>query len=146
MAKKKSERMGTLKKLALWRERDAATAVGDQQGRLQLEQQQLRDLQSYYQDYLSTIDQQKDLDPIALINYRNFCHQLSQTINQGHRKIKSLESKLEQLKNEWLLRRNKRQVLEELILRCEKEESQWLEGELQKEIDDMWQAQNSRNA
>ena len=144
MTQKKSQRMETLRKLAQWRERDAAAAMREQQSRLQVEEQQLQELRDYYHGYLNTIDQQKTLGRVELINYRNFCYQLAQTIGRGNQKIATLQQGLEVRKKEWLLRHNKCQVLEELIIRCAKEESQWLDGELQKEIDDLWQTQNGQ--
>jgi flagellar export protein FliJ len=141
MAIKKSKRMQTLKKLAEWREREAAAAVSQQQIHLTAEQQQLKNLQSYYQDYLVTIDQQKQLARSELLNYRNFCQQLAHTIGSGKQKVSSMQRELDNRKNNWFLCRNKRQVLEELILRCTQEENHVLQKELEKEIDDIWLAQ-----
>ena len=145
MALKKSQRIDTLRKIAEWQERDAGTIVSECQRRLQMEQQQLTDLQGYYRGYLNTIEQQKNLARTELINYRNFCQQLARTIEQGQQKVATLTQLLETRKNEWLVKRNKRRVLEELIQRCRDEESQWLEGELQKELDDIWQSSQSRD-
>ncbi len=137
MSKKKSERMETLKKLAEWREQEAAQALSQHQLKVQSEQLQLDDLKRYYNDYLSTIDEQKSLERQELINYRSFCQQLAQTIKQGEKRVDLLSQEQDRFKQSWILLRNKRRVLEELISRCIKEESQWLDGELEKEMEDM---------
>ncbi len=74
--------METLKKLAEWREQEAAQALSQHQLKVQSEQLQLDDLKRYYNDYLSTIDEQKSLERQELINYRSFSQQLAQTIKQ----------------------------------------------------------------
>jgi len=145
MSQKKSERLTTLKKLAEWREKDAATAVGKQQQRLQAEHQQLHDLQHYYQGYLTTIDDQTKIATAELVNYRSFCQQLFQTIRQGEQRILGLQRELEYKKNTWVLCRNKRQVLEEMITRCEVEENQLLEKNAQRELDENWLAHRHSN-
>lgn len=137
MGKKKSERMETLKKLAEWREKDAAQALSQHKIKVQTEQQQLDDLCQYYDNYLSTIDEQKSLDRQELINYRSFCQQLAKTIRQGKQRVCQLNTEQDRLKQSWILLRNKRRVLEELIQQCLQEESQWLDGELEKEMEDI---------
>lgn len=140
MAQVKSQRLQTLKKLATWSEDEAARLLGEVQAKLQAEQQQVDGLKHYYQEYLATIDQQKALSRHELINYRHFCTQLAQTIKQGEFRVAKIVDEVEDKKSRWLLCRNKRQVLQDLIDRCVQEEDQIAEQTLQKEIEDIWQS------
>ena len=140
MGQLKSARLQTLKKLAAWSERDASRALNEVQARLQMEQAQLEGLKLYYQDYLVTIDQQKALTSQELISYRQFCIQLAQTIKQGEQRIIVISDELDAKKNHWLLRRNKRRALEDLIENCVRAENQLIEQKLQREIEDLWQS------
>jgi len=145
MTQKKSQRLATLNKLVGWKERDAAAAVGQQQARLQAEQQQLKDLRHYYRDYMQVIDQQKTLSRSELLNYRGFCQQLAKTIRQGEQRVANLEVELERKKEVWFVCRNKRLVLDEMTVRSVQQEHQQIELQEQKEAADIWQIQRHLN-
>lgn len=146
MGQKKSQRLTTLKKLAQWKEQDAASAFNQQRLRLQSEQQQLKDLESYYRDYLQTIARQTQVAREDLLNYRNFCQQLAQTIDQGELRVVTLEKELEIKKNQWLVSRNKRKALDEMIIRCRQQEDQTTLAKEQKDSEEVWLGHRHRKS
>ncbi len=146
MARKGSERLQTLLKLAAMREQTAARQLSQSNDRLLQARQQSQQLQQYERDY-----QQRYIDnsgvPVSrdfLLNYQGFFHQLENAQLQQHRAIELRESDREQARLRWLEQYMKRRLLTSLRERRLASEELVAEKRAQREFDDRASRKGSR--
>jgi flagellar FliJ protein len=138
MAKKRSERLQVVLKVALRDEQEAARYVAQYQRQLQAERDQLAQLEqyrsTYQQDYA---DPQKQHSPDVMMRYSDFLQRLSGAIDEQNRTLESAYEQCQKVQQHWQVKRHKRQSLESLITRLSQSEEAEQERKLQKEIDDL---------
>lgn len=146
MARKSSERLRVLLKLAGMREQAAARQLAASSEQLQQAQQQSRQLAQYERDY-----QQRYVDvgsgPVNrnfLLNYQGFFRQLEVVQVQQGRAIELRESDREQARLRWIETYAKRRLLTNVRKRRLADELQESEKKVQREIDDR-QPRNSHS-
>lgn len=138
MARKGSERLQTLLKLAAMREQTAAKQLAKSNESLLQAQQQSRLLQQYEHDY-----QQRyvatDAAPVSrnfLLNYQGFFRQLETAQLQQQRAVQFRENDREQARLRWLEQYMKRRLLTNLREKRLENEALVVEKKLQREFDD----------
>lgn len=138
MARKGSERLQTLLKLAAMREQAAARQLGLSSERLQQAQSQSQQLRQYEHDY-----QQRYVDsgaePVSrsfLLNYQGFFRQLETVQTQQHQTIKLREGDREQARLRWLEQHAKRRLLNRVREQRLASEALATEKKMQRELDD----------
>lgn len=138
MARKSSERLRTLLKLAAMKEQFAARQLAASSERLQQAQQQSRDLAVYNTEYQSRYLEhgRRALSRTELLNYQGFFRQLDNAQTQQQAAIEQRDADRERARQAWLAlyarRRLLAQVRERRLLREQLEE----EKKLQRELDD----------
>jgi len=104
---------------------------------VQNERNQLEQVESYEQDYLSKIKtEEKSWSAETTQRYRRFCHQLAQTITGQKIKLAEAEEKLDQMRKHLWGQQQRINVLNDLIERGEKEHAQQQDSLQQKELDE----------
>lgn len=138
MARKGSDRLQTLLKLAAMREQAAARQLGQSSERLQQAQLQSQQLQQYEQDY-----QQRYVDsgaePVSrnfFLNYQSFFRQLESAQTQQARAIALRESDREQARLRWLEQYSRRRLLDRVREQRLASEALATEKKVQREVDD----------
>jgi len=113
--------LAVVKKLAERKESDAMALLRNHQEKLQMDTSQYQQIDGYHRDYLDKIGAQRSTNIDELKSYRLFAHQLSESMGQMKQKMERLNSVIEQLQNNWLQLKKKREAIEELIARAETE-------------------------
>lgn len=104
---------------------------------VQNERNQLEQIQSYEQDYLDKIKhEESSWRAETTQRYRQFCHQLSQTIIAQQSKLADAEEKLDQMRKYLADQQQRLNVLNDLIERGEKEREKRQDSIEQKEMDE----------
>ena len=104
---------------------------------VQNERNQLEQIQSYEQDYLTKIkNEESQWRAETTQRYRQFCHQLAGTIIGQKTKLADAESKLEQMRKYLADQQQRINVLNDLIERGEKERAKLQDIIEQKEMDE----------
>jgi flagellar FliJ protein len=104
---------------------------------VQNERNQLEQIQSYEQDYLSKIkNEESQWRAETTQRYRQFCHQLAGTIIGQKSKLADAESKLEKMRKYLADQQQRINVLNDLIERGEKEREKLQDIIEQKEMDE----------
>lgn len=144
MARKPSQRLQTLLKLADLREQQAAKALAAQAERLQQAEQQQRALAQYEQEYHADYLQRggQSFSPRDLLNYQGFFRQLENAQLTQARAVALRDSEREQARLRWLQLNAKRRLLTQLHAQRRLREEQEQDRKLQREIDD----RSARNA
>lgn len=138
MAKQKSERLLVVLKLAERREQRAARQLSEHRLLVESENQQLKQLQRYYQDYVERIERQKDRVSVQeVITYREFSHRLADAQRQQQYKLVQLQHRSESLQQQWVLMRQRRITVEDLIERTRREEQHQRDSLEQKQLDEI---------
>ena len=134
---KKSERIQVVVGLAKRKEDSAAEICDNAKKVLEMEKLRLADLEDYYRDYESSFSRKtQGLRATDLINSRSFLNQLSDARENQKHNIARFEADFGEKKREWLRCYMKRQSLEELVERYQKQESVLADKKEQKMIDD----------
>lgn len=138
MARKSSDRLQTLLKLAAMREDAAAQRLAQSNEQLLNARQQSRQLQQYEHDY-----QQRYVATGAasvgkhfLLNYQGFFRQLEKAQLQQHRTIELREDDREKARLGWLEQHMKRKVLTRLREQRLASEALVVEKKVQRDLDD----------
>lgn len=146
MAKKRSERLRSLLKLAQMREDNAARQLADNSEKLQQAQQQNQQLalysDEYQQRYLAQVNQVVSVRDLR--NFQGFFQQLDQVQVQQQRLIEQRDRERELARLQWLQLYNRRRVLDQIRERSKLEEEAVSERKLQSEFDDR-AARNFKN-
>ena len=104
---------------------------------VQNERNQLEQIQSYEQDYLTKIkNEESQWRAETTQRYRQFCHQLAGTIIGQKTKLADAECKLEQMRKYLADQQQRINVLNDLIERGEKERAKLQDIIEQKEMDE----------
>jgi len=131
-------------RLAQKAEDDAAQKVKEQAQLLQQETNQYNELQSYSQQYLqSYTNLRTGVTAQEMINYSGFISRLADAIKEQELKVLKVQQGLDKLKSFWVVAHQKRQNLNDLIIRMKKDESLLLDKLLQKELDELANRPNS---
>jgi flagellar export protein FliJ len=138
MARKSSDRLRTLLKLAALREQQAARQLAASGERLQQAEQQSRQLTVYQQEYQNQYVSrgQQQLSGRDLLNYHGFFRQLEQAQVQQGRAIEQRDQEREGARQSWLATHAKRRLLTQIRERRLASEQQEAEKRLQRELDD----------
>ena len=137
MGENRAQRMQVVLLLARQHEDKAAQQLTLMKDQLNGENQQLRELSEYKDQYLHGHAQlHTGIRPQELINFTNFMTRLNQACSDQTVKIARIEQQITLLQQKWREKYQKRKSLEELIQRIEKEESAQLDKQLQKEMDE----------
>ena len=138
MARKSSERLQTLLKLAAMREQAAARQLAQSSERLQQARQQSAQLQDYEHDY-----RQRYVDlgnaPVNrnfFLNFQGFFRQLETARLQQGQMVRQREADREQARLRWLEQYAKRRLLSRVRERRLATEALAAEKKTQREIDD----------
>jgi len=138
MGIKRSQRMLTVLQLAVRTEEGAASQL--EQSRRQLEQarQQLQQVEEYQQGYIQSLNQPKSgQSAYSMINDRRFLEQLSFVCQTQAGQIEQLRQNEDQCLQNWQTCYQRRRNIEQLIEKLKQDESQLVEKQLQKEMDEL---------
>lgn len=135
---KKSQRMQPIRKVAVSKEQQAASALGEAQNQLQMQLQRLQELRDYQKDYASQFQQTgaNGMDVASLMSFRSFLQQLEQAIEQQKQAVDAANALVDQRKKSWLASRGKVKIYDNVISRYHQEEIQQQDKKEQKESDD----------
>lgn len=138
MARKGSDRLQTLLKLAAMREQAAARQLAQSSERLQQAQQQSQQLRQYEHDYQqSYVDHGSEtVSRSFLLNYQGFFRQLETAQTQQHQTIELRVGDREQARLRWLEQYTKRHLLNRVREQRLASEALAAEKKTQRELDD----------
>lgn len=138
MARKSSERLQVLLKLAALKEESAARQLAQQSERLQQAQEQGRQLALYERDYQQSFVERgaQTLSRQSLLNYQGFFRQLEQVQEQQGRTIAHRDYEREAARLQWVQLYARRRLLAQVRERRLALEMLAAEKKLQREIDD----------
>ncbi len=138
MAQLRSKRMAIVLQLAERAEQDAAEKLALAREQLGGDEQQLDQLQSYRQDYISRINAKVGAQSVQqMLSDRSFVGQLEQAVEAQQHKVRQTQQNYQQHLHLWQQAYHKRSNIEELINRMRDAESQEAEKRLQKELDEL---------
>jgi flagellar FliJ protein len=138
MARKGSERLRNLLKLAAMKEQTAARQLAASSEQLQQAQRQSRELTLYHREYESQyLDRgQQTLKRGDLLNYQGFFRQLEHAQVQQTLAIQQRDLERERARAAWLALYAKRRLLAQVRVRRLARELREEEQKLQRELDD----------
>jgi len=138
MAKKRSQRMGVVHKVAQLDEKRAADALNAARVQLQQAQQQLDDFINYRGDYLKNSPQQTQarVNPRELMNYVGFVAQLDNVIDRQRETVARIDEQYQRAVQLWQQRQRYQQKIGELRDKALQKEQFATEKNLQSQIDD----------
>ncbi|WP_049721810.1 flagellar export protein FliJ [Gilvimarinus polysaccharolyticus] len=138
MAKRRSERLNVVLKVAEHHEREAAGYLAKYQQQLAAERLQLEQLEEYRGNYLREYGDISAVHTAAdMTRYSDFIRRLVGAIDEQVRKVASAREQCDKVQQYWQQRRQKRKSLESLIERLRATENSELEYKLQKELDEL---------
>lgn len=137
MSKPKSERLAIVRKLAHDKEQKAAQQLVDLRAIIERETRQLEQLQDYHADYRSRIDVQKKTRIVDVITFREFSQRLAVAVDQQLKKVELYKSKLEMASKKWVVLREKRRSIEDIISQNRDQEQGDRDRLEQKSLDEM---------
>lgn len=143
MAKTKSDRLKLVKNLAERKEQQAAKLLAEFNTAIANEKSQLRELQTYYADYLGEIKSKRSMSPLELMNYRHFSREIADSVANVELKIESMQVHLKKLTIQWQLLHKRRTVFEDLMAESKLNELETLAKDEQKIIDELITTQQS---
>jgi len=138
MAKKRSQRMGVVHKVAKIDEQRAADALNGARMQLQQAQQQLDDFINYRADYLKNSPQQTQtrVNPRELMNYVGFVAQLDNVIERQRETVARIDEQYQRAVQVWQQKQRYQQKIGELRDKALQNEDLVMEKRLQAQIDD----------
>jgi flagellar protein FliJ len=138
MARKSSQRLQVLLKLAALKEETAARRLAQDSERLQQAREQGRQLALYEQDYQQTFIERgaQTLNRQNLLNYQGFFRQLEHVQEQQGRTIEQRDRERENARLHWVQLYSRRRVLTQIRERRLALEQLAADKKLQSEIDD----------
>ena len=146
MAESRAKRMQVVLLLAERNEQDAGKQLGQQQALVAAEEEQLRQLDDYANQYLKTYAERRtNVRPQELIAYSGFIQRLAGARKEQQAKLERACKLRERLQQLWQIAYHKRESLKNLILRLQLEEGAAQDKRLQKELDELVAQQFSRN-
>jgi flagellar export protein FliJ len=138
MAKKRSQRIGVVHKVAQLDEQRAADALNAARAQLQQAQQQLDDFINYRADYLKNSPQQTQtrVNPRELMNFVGFVAQLDNVIERQRETVARIDEQYQRAVQVWQLKQRYQQKIGELRDKAVQKEQFVMEKKLQSQIDD----------
>jgi len=138
VAKKRSQRMGVVHKVAQLDEQRAADTLNGARAQLQQAQQQLEDFINYRADYLKNSPQQTQVrvNPRELMNYVGFVAQLDNVIDRQRETVARIDEQYQRAVQVWQLKQRYQQKIGELRDKAVQIEQFATEKKLQSQIDD----------
>ena len=135
---KKSQRLRPVQQLKQREERTQARKLAEIQSQLADSRRQLGELESYLQDYFSTVNNQQRMIHSAtqLGQYQNFISKLKLAIEHQKEDIKQRESALKAQTKLWARSRSQLNSMDELIEKSRFQEAVEEEKKAQKQMDD----------
>ncbi len=146
MVETRSERMQVVLMLANRKENEAAQRLSQFQTQVAAEEEQLRQLDEYANQYLQTYaERTQNVRADELISYSGFIQRLAAARKDQELRLESLYHSREKLRQQWRENHHKRNSIEELIARLKIEENNQFEKRLQKDADELVGQQYARN-
>lgn len=139
MAKKRSQRMGVVHKVAQIDEQRAVDALNAVRSQLQQSQRQLEEFISYRSDYLSNAPQQQTqtrVNPRELVNFVGFVAQLDNVIERQRETVARIDEQYQRAVQIWQQKQRYQKKIGELKDKAYVKEQFAMEKKLQAEIDD----------
>ena len=138
MAESRAKRIQVVLTLALQQEDAAAKRLGQYREQFTLEENQLRQLREYADQYMRDYaGHRQGVFAHQLISYSGFVRRLEDLYKEQDIKVKHMEVTYHKLQEQWRQSHQKRKSIEDLIERFRQEESLQLEKQLQKELDEL---------
>lgn len=138
MAESRAKRMQVVLTLAERNEEQAGQQLSQFTQQVDAEIEQLRQLEEYAAQYLSTYtDRKTAVRPQELIAYSSFIQRLGAARKEQEARIARLQLQLERLRHLWRIAHQKTESIKDLIARLQREESALLDKRLQKEMDEL---------
>lgn len=139
MAKKRSQRMGVVHKVALIDEQRAVDALNAIRAQLQQAQQQLDEFINYRADYLDHAPQhqtQTRVNPRELVNFVGFVAQLDNVIERQRETVARIDEQYQRAVQVWQQKQRYQKKIGELRDKAFEKEQFTQEKKLQAQIDD----------
>jgi flagellar export protein FliJ len=138
MAKKRSQRMGVVHKVAQLDEQRAADALNAVRVQLQQAQQQLDEFINYRADYLNNAPQksQTRVNPREMVNFVGFVAQLDNVIERQRETVARIDEQYQRAVQLWQQKQRYQKKIGELRDKAFEKEQFALEKKLQAQIDD----------
>ena len=139
MAKKRSQRMGVVHKVAQLEEQRAADALATVRTQLQHAQQQLEQFIHYRADYMQNSPHKQNqtrVNPREFINFNNFILQLDDVIERQRDVIARIDEQYQRAVQIWQQKQRYQQKIGELKDKAHVTEQLTMEKRLQAQIDD----------
>jgi flagellar FliJ protein len=138
VAKKKSERWHTLRKIADQYEQTAAHSLGQSQGNLSQQQQRLEELLRFRHEYNQQFLQSgaQGMDGATLQSFQRFLLQLDQAIAQQQRTIAAAERDRDDKRDTWQDKHKTTRIYDKTIERFVTQEQRTETRKEQRESDD----------
>ena len=135
---KKSKRFQSVIKVAVARERQAATALGEAQAALQSQMARLEELLHYQEEYQLHFHRTGSLGMEArrILDYRAFLEKLKQAIRQQENMVDAAQQVVEERKQQWFHSRGKLKTYDNVMERFQTEEQRQEDQREQKETDE----------
>lgn len=125
---------------------EAARRLQDGRQQYQDETGKLNELNQYYAEYASQIDSHRTgLTAQVMIGYRQFLQQLRQSIDVQQVRVRQVETLCDKLLINWQQLYHRHNSINDLIERLKVSESNELDKQLQRELDELSQAARSRS-
>ena len=137
-AKKSSERLQVVLKLAQIKQQQAAEQLAEATKALQDNQQQGQQLRTYQQEYNSHFHQfeQQPLNPQTMRNYQRFYGNLEVAIYTQDQRSQASQAQYEATRSQWQDAYGREKNMGKLVERKQLEEEKAIEDKLQRELDD----------
>lgn len=136
---KRSQRLKNIKVLAEKKEKDAASALGFLQGKIEAERQKKQQLKDYELEYHGKIAEagREGISGASLRQYYDFMSRLNDAASQQVEHIGELEQQVDQVQQYWLKTRGELKAFESLVERAESDERLIEDKQQQKLIDEL---------
>ncbi|MDQ2068470.1 flagellar export protein FliJ [Natronospira bacteriovora] len=146
-AKKRSERLKPVQKLADRGEKDASVELGRSQQALSEQEARLEQLRQYRAEYRAMFDGdgQRSVDPRRLRDERAFLAKLDEVIRQQESVVEANMQAYEQQREGWIEARSRVNALDRAADRYRRVESRDQDRREQKEQDDLSQHRGRRD-
>ena len=135
---KKSKRMQPILRIAESKEKRAAIALGEAQSQLQMHIARLQELQNYQNEYINRFQQngQNGVEISMVLSFKSFLEKLNQAIEQQKETVATANQLVENCKQHWFASRGQVKMYNNVITRFQSEETEALEKQEQKDLDE----------
>ena len=135
---KKSKRFQPLERIAANKELASAKELGAANNNLIIQQNKLKNLIQYRQEYVDSFKQQgqKGMDGSQLHTYQNFLGNIDNALRQQHELIAVAEQACEKQKSDWRTQHSKTKIMNNVIDKYKVDEQQQKNKQEQKDNDE----------